>query len=332
MQSKGRDRPLSGPSGRLIEPPVNCFTIEMQIPSFDPGLTQQFTAPVSRFINPDGSFNVRRRGVTWRDSHPYLQLTNMSWAAFLATLFFGYLVVNTIFAAMYYAVGVEQLQGADAPTAFGRFANTFFFSAHTLSTVGYGSISPRGVGANIVASFESLTGVLGFAVATGLLYGRVSRPSARIGFSEKMAMAPYGDGTSLQFRVVNRRRNSLMELEARMMLMTVGNDGGKSKRVYQLLKLERERVIFFPLTWTVVHPIDPESPLFGKTAEDLERLQAEVLIMIKGYDDTFSQTVLARRSYRHDEIAWNSRFAPAFFVDEQGDLVLEVGKVGELAS
>jgi inward rectifier potassium channel len=325
---------VPGPSLRtlLIALPVNCFTNEMQTPSFDPGLTQQFTTPVSRFINPDGSFNVQRRGVTWRDSHPYLQLTNMSWGAFLATLFLGYLVVNTIFASLYYAVGVEQLQGAEAPTAFGRFANTFFFSAHTLSTVGYGSISPRGMGAHIVAAFESLTGVLGFAVATGLLYGRVSRPSARIGFSDRMVLAPYGDGTSLQFRIVNRRENSLMELEARMMLMTVTVADGKPKRIYQLLELERERVIFFPLTWTIVHPINADSPLFGKTAADLDRLQAELLIMIKGYDDTFSQTVLARRSYRHDEIAWDQRFAPAFFVDEQGDLVLEVGKVGELAS
>jgi inward rectifier potassium channel len=303
----------------------------MQIPSFDPGLTQQFTAPVSRFINPDGSFNVRRRGVTWRDSHPYLQLTNMSWAGFLASLFLGYLVVNTLFAALYYAVGVEQLQGAEAPTALGRFANTFFFSAHTLSTVGYGSISPRGMGAHVVAAFESLTGVLGFAVATGLLYGRVSKPSARIGFSESMVVAPYADATSLQFRVVNRRRNSLMELEACVMLMTVVVTDGRPRRIYQVLKLERERIIFFPLTWTVVHAIDAESPLFGKTAEDLARLQAEVLILIKGYDDTFSQTVLARRSYRHDEIAWDRRFAPAFFVDEQGDLVLDVGKVGEMA-
>src|SRR6185369_4499935 len=173
-------------------------------------------------------------------------------------------------------------------------------------------------------SFESLVGVLGFAIATGLLFGRFSRPSARIGFSENMAAAPYQGGTSLQFRIVNRRRNSLMELEARMMLMTVVQQDGLPKRVYQLLKLEREKVIFFPLTWTVVHPIDEESPLHGKTAEDLELLQAEVLILIKGYDDTFSQTVLARRSYRHDEILWGWRFASAFFVDQEGALVLEV--------
>jgi inward rectifier potassium channel len=147
-----------------------------------------------------------------------------------------------------------------------------------------------------------------------------------------MVVAPYQDGTSLQFRVVNRRANSLMELETRLLLMTVETDNGQPRRSYHMLRLEREQVLFLPLTWTIVHPIDAESPFWGKSAQDLERLQAEVLILIKGYDDTFSQTVLARHSYRHDEIVWGHRFAPAFFVDAEGDLVLELQKVGELAS
>jgi inward rectifier potassium channel len=299
--------------------------------SFDPGLTQQVIAPFRRVINEDGSFNVHRRGTTWRDIHPYLHLINMSWTKFLALVFLGYVVVNLLFASIYAGLGPDQLDGVQAPTAFAHFLKAFFFSAHTLSTVGYGNISPRGTAANVVSSFESLLGVLGFAVATGLLFGRVSRPSARIGFSEKMVVAPYQDGTSLQFRVVNRRSNSLMELEVRPMLMTVEPGNGQAKRAYHMLRLERDKVLFLPLTWTVVHPIDAESPLWGKTAEDLEKLQAELLILVKAYDDTFSQTVLARHSYRHDEIVWGKRFSPAFFVDEGGDLVLEVRKVGEMA-
>jgi inward rectifier potassium channel len=303
----------------------------MQKASFDPGLTQQFTAPFRRVVNQDGTFNVHRRGTTWRDIHPYLHLINMSWSKFLATLFLGYVAINSLFAALYYSMGSNQLQGGESPTEMGRFLTGFFFSAHTLTTVGYGNISPKGLAANLLSSFESLVGVLAFAVATGLLYGRVSRPSARIGFSETMVMAPYQDVTSLQFRLVNRRANSLTELEVRPMLMTVEAGEGPPKRIYRMLKLERDTVLFFPLTWTVVHPIDAESPLWGKTPEDLTRLQAEVLILVKAYDDTFSQTVLARHSYRHDEIVWGKRFAPAFFVDDAGDLVLEVRKVGELA-
>jgi inward rectifier potassium channel len=303
----------------------------MQNPSFDPGLTKQVIAPLRRIINNDGNFNVRRHGTTWRDIHPYLHLVNMSWPRFLTVLFLGYVVVNTIFAGVYFALGPDQLAGADAPTAWDRFLNGFFFSSHTLSTVGYGNISPKGMAANVVASFEALVGVLGFAVATGLLFGRVSRPSARIGFSENILVSPYQEGTSLQFRVVNRRANSLMELEAKVMLMTVESVDGKLQRNYRMLRLERPGILFLPLSWTVVHPIDEESPLWGKTAEDLANLQAEVLILIKGYDDTFSQTVLSRHSYRYDEILWNKRFAPAFFVDDRGDMVLELKKVGEVA-
>src|SRR5262249_40969784 len=168
-----------------------------------------------------------------------LHLLNMSWAQFLSTLFLVYLAVNLFFAGVYFAIGPDALQGGDAPSEGARFINGFFFSAHTLSTVGYGSISPKGILGNIVASLESLLGVLSFAIATGLLYGRISRPSARFGFSRTMVVAPYQDGHSLQFRVVNRRQNSLMELEVQTMLMTVQQENGRHTRRYDVLKLER---------------------------------------------------------------------------------------------
>jgi len=263
--------------------------------------------------------------------HPYLHLVNLSWPAFLASLFLGYVVVNSFFAAMYFLLGPHQLSGVEAANETERFLKTFFFSAQTLSTVGYGVIAPKGNAANVIASLEALTGVLVFAVATGLLFGRVSRPSAKIGYSPNILVAPYQDGTSLQFRVVNRRRNDIMELEARVMLMTVEDRDGRTVRQYKLLKLEREKVLFLPLTWTVVHPIDEESPLRGLTAQDLARLQAEVMILIKAYDDTFSQTVLSRYGYRHNEFIWHKRFEPAFNVDSDGDLVLDLEKVGQFS-
>jgi inward rectifier potassium channel len=201
-----------------------------------------------------------------------------------------------------------------------------------LTTVGYGSIAPIGLGANIVASIESMVGVLLFAVATGLLFGRVSRPSAKIGYSENVLIAPYQDVTSLQFRVVNRRANNLMEIEARVLLMTVDTVNGQMQRTYKQLKLEREQLTFIPLTWTVVHPIDNESPLWGVSAADFERRQIEIMVLIKAYDDTFSHTVFSRFSYRYDEVIWNRRFAPAFSVDQEGELVLDLQKVGQLTN
>ncbi len=303
----------------------------MEKPTFDPGLTQKYTGTIRRTINKKGAFNVHRRGSTWRDVNAYLHLINVPWPVFLAIIFVAYLAVNTLFALLYYSLGPNQLQGADAPTEFAHFLNSFFFSAHTLTTVGYGSISPKGTAANIVAATEAMVGLMGFALATGLLFGRVSRPSARIGYSEKMVVSPYLDGTSLQFRVVNQRANNLMELEAKVLFMTVEGPPGRMRRDYKVLKLERHNVLFFPLTWTIVHPIDEHSPLYGKMVEDLERVQAEFLILIKGFDDTFSQTVHSRYSYRYDEIVWGARFVPAFDTDSEGGLVLEVDKVGALA-
>jgi inward rectifier potassium channel len=172
----------------------------------------------------------------------------------------------------------------------GDFSVAFFFSVHTLTTVGYGDVYPLGMPANILAAFEAGLGLMGFALATGLLFARFSRPNAQLIFSDRMVIAPYGKGLSLQFRIANRRHNVLTDVQADMMLMTVEQDSqGQLRRNFVELKLERKKVFFLALTWTVVHPMDESSPLWGKTAADLERLQAEVLILIKGYDDIFTQ-------------------------------------------
>ena len=175
-------------------------------------------------------------------------------------------------------------------------------------------------------------GLMGFAIATGLLFARFSRPNARLVFSDRMVVAPYGDSHSLQFRLANRRANVLTDVAADMMLMTVERDAqGQLRRNFVELKLERKKVFFLALTWTVVHPIDESSPLAGKSAADLERLQAEVLILIRGYDDSFTQVVNSRYSYRWEEIEWQARFAPAFEVSPEGHLVLDLQRVSSIS-
>jgi inward rectifier potassium channel len=300
----------------------------MKQESFDPGLTTQFGGVLRRAINPDGSFNVHRKGMRWRDANIYLKLIDTTWPRFLITVAMGFLLINMVFADIYMLLGIEHLQGLEPEMS--PFLNAFFFSIHTLTTVGYGNVYPRGVGANLVAAFEAASGLMLFAIATGLLYGRFSRPSARILFSNHLLVAPYQDGTSLQFRITNARSNVLMDLEARVLLMTVDPVNGQLKRDFFDLPLERRHVYFFPLTWTIVHPIDSASPLFGKTPEDLARTSTEVLILIKGFDDTFSQTVHAQYSYRYDEFVWGAKFVPAFSVDPGGDLILDVNRIDEL--
>lgn len=299
-------------------------------PAYDPGLTQKYAGNLKRVINKDGRFNVRHTGGTWRDSHPYLFLISTSWLNFVVIVCVAFIVVNTLFAFLYIAAGPEHIRNA-ADTKFpGEFLKIFFFSAHTLTTVGYGNMYPDGVAANVISALEALVGLMGFAIATGLLFGRFSKPSARLGFSETMIVAPYMGSTSLQFRVANRRSNNLIDVETRMLLMTVEPSQGGPQRRYTPLGLERTQVIFFPLPWTVVHPIKEDSPLYGKTAEDLQLLQAELMIVVKGFDDTFGQTVHARYSYRYDEIVWGARFVTAFEIGNEGEMIVSLEKIGSI--
>jgi inward rectifier potassium channel len=302
--------------------------VKEQKPRFDPGLTQQYAGGLRRALNRDGNFNVRRRNGNWRDSHPYLFLISVSWPRFIAIVMAAFLILNTLFALLYELVGVEYLKNAAAPTAIETFLNALFFSAHTLTTVGYGNMWPVGPWANLVAASESLLGVLAFAIATGLMFGRFSRPSARFGFSEKALIAPYMGGSSLQFRVVNRRSNNIINVSARVLIMTVEVCDGIPQRRFSPLELERNEIMFFALTWTLVHPINENSPLWGKTAKDLESDQIEIITLMQGFDDTFGQNVHARYSYRYDEVEWGSRFVPAFEVETSGDLAIDLERIG----
>ena len=300
----------------------------MKKESFDPGLTTQFSGDLRRTINADGSFNVKRTGLRWRDANPYLMLIDTTWPRFLLIVLLGFMTANLIFAGLYMVVGIEYLKGLESDMS--PFANAFFFSVHTLTTVGYGNVYPEGPWANAISSMEAASGLMLFAIATGLLYGRFSRPSARIVYSKSAVIAPYQDGTSLQFRVANARSNTLMNMEAKVLLMTVDRSDGELRRNFIDLPLERPQIYFFALTWTVVHPIDSASPFFGKSAEDLARVSAEILILLQGFDDTFSQVVHSRYSYRHDEFVWGAKFAPAFKVDQKGGLVVEVDHIDEM--
>jgi len=301
----------------------------MQQP-FDPGLTQSYGGRLRRIVNRDGSFNVHRRGRRLQDLHLYQFFVRLSWPAFFAVVAAGFFLITLAFTGLYYAAGVGGLQGIAEQAPGLTFLHVFFFSVQTLTTVGYGVISPRGIGANVVASVEAMSGVLGLAFSAGLLYGRFSRPNARILFSSRAIIAPYQDGTSLQIRIANQRNNALVDLEATLLLMTVEGNGDHARRAYAKLELERPGVYFLPLTWTIVHPIVPSSPLHGTTAEALEAKAAEIMVLIRGFDDTFSQVVNARSSYRYDEILWGYRFSPAFHNDEDGHLVLDLAKMDDV--
>ena len=280
-----------------------------------------------RLLNRDGSFNPRRHGLKFfRSLSAYHWLLTMSWPKFLSLVAASYFVVNAIFAGIYVACGPGALEGPAPVGTTNPFIRAFFFSVDTLATIGYGNVSPASLAAHIVVSFEALVGLLGLALWTGLLFARFSRPIAALLFSEHAIIAPYRDRTALMFRVVNGRSNQMVELKATVLFSRIVN----GVRKYDGLTLERSGVVFFPLSWTVVHPIDEKSPLFGSSTEDLHRSDAEVMILITGTDETFSQSVHARSSYKPSEILFGKKFASIYEPLDNGIASIDVRRLSEL--
>jgi inward rectifier potassium channel len=265
-----------------------------------------------RFLNRDGTFNVRREGLGfWESLSLYHFLLTLSWPRFLALVAGAYIATNGVFAEAYAACGPGALAGAAAGSVGHRLTECFFFSVQTLATIGYGHTYPVTMAAHLLVAAESVVGLLGFAVVTGIVFARFARPTAEILFSDRAIVAPYRSRAGFMFRIANRRSTQIVNLEAKVILSR-WKGPERRDREFDLLPLERDRVVFLPLTWTIVHPIDPSSPLFGMRPEDLARCEAEFLIVLAGFDETFSQTVHARSSYRFDETVFGARFQSIF--------------------
>jgi inward rectifier potassium channel len=280
-----------------------------------------------RLLNRDGTFNPRREGMSFLASlNAYHFFLSISWKKFFATVVAGYLGANVLFALAYMACGADSITGQDAAQFGGQFGRTFFFSVETLGTIGYGNIQPNGILANMIVTVESLTGLLVLALGTGILFARFSRPTAGVVFSDRAVVAPYRNITAFEFRLTNGRANQLLELEAKVLFSRMEGD----VRRYDQLALERTRVVFFPLSWTIVHPIDDKSPLSGMTRDELTEKDAEFLVLLSGTDETFSQTVHARTSYKPQEIKFGERFVNIYNpVARDGTVSIDVRKLSE---
>lgn len=292
-----------------------------------------------RLLNRDGTFNVRREGLPyWQSLSAYHYLISLTWPRFLAYLAVLYVVANAFFAMVFVACGPGALSTPGAPLGGSpslgvgaRFVQAFFFSVHTFATIGYGNVAPATLGANVVVFVEALTGLITFAVVAGIVFARFARPVARVVFSRNAVIAPYRGGRALMFRIVNQRSNELVQLEAKVLFSRRRREGGSGEREFIQLELERDRVVFFPLSWTIVHPIDRDSPLQGCDERALRDSDAELLILLNGFDETFSQTVHTRSSYKADEIVWGARFASMFLPrDENGVLAVDIRKIDDL--
>jgi inward rectifier potassium channel len=272
-----------------------------------------------RLLNRDGTFNVQRRGRGVNALLSYSSLVSTTWGRFFLFVAVVYLSLNGCFALFYVACGPDGLVNTLNTGINSPFLKAFFFSIHTSATIGYGSVVPVGVASNILVALESVVSLLGLAVVTGLVFARFSRPVAEILFSENAVMSWIGNNRAFEFRIINSRNTQIIDLHVRVLVSRFEpNQSGIMVRRYYPLSLERESVVFFPLSWTIVHVVDKDSPLYGITQDELCGSGAEFLVLLTGTDETFSQAVNARSSYRASEIIWDAKFSDIFVYDPEG--------------
>lgn len=302
--------------------------IANRVPESELGFGKTITT-ASRIMNPDGTFNVERQSTGIWDN-TYFNLVTMQWWKFVLFVLLSFIIMNSFFSLLYCAIGIEHLSGATPGSFFQNFAQAYFFSSQTLTTVGYGHISPKGMSANVLASFQSFLGLLSFALVSGLLYGRFSRQRAKIIFSEKMLVAPYRGGHGLMFRMGNARRSEILDVDAQVILaINQRTDDDSLERKFFPLNLEINHISFFSLSWTVVHALDEGSPINGFSFDELQSANTEILVMVKGTDEANHQNVNARHSYTADEIVWNARFRPVIGRNAKGQPQVLVRQIGE---
>jgi inward rectifier potassium channel len=252
----------------------------------------------------------------------YHRMLTLSWPSFFLLMAGWYLGTNVVFALLYM---IDPDAIAEARP--GSFADAFFFSVQTVATIGYGVMHPQTLYANIVMTAETLCGLIGIAVLTGLIFARFSRPTARILFSAVAVITPHNGTPTLMFRCANQRTNQILEAEIVVtVLCDETSTEGRSMRRFHDLKLLRHRTPVFALSWTVMHPIDADSPLFGMTLQDMIGEEVEIVVVLTGVDETFAQSIQTRHSYGADEIVWDHIFVDVVTMLENGGVSIDYSR------
>lgn len=270
-----------------------------------------------RFFQKDGTPNVERNGLNYFSRISwYHTLIDMPVLKFLSILLFFFILINFLFASIYLIIGLDHLNGIyKTKSVWVQFGQAYFFSTQTFTTVGYGHISPSGFLASAVAAFEALMGLLSFAIASGLFFGRFSKPEAFIKFSDNAIIAPYKDTTALMIRLTPYKNTNFTDAEVKITLGMNVSENGKSSNKFFVLDLEMDKINSLNLSWTLVHPITSESPLFGFNKNDFSNTIGEIMVFFKVFDDKYSTVVTTKTSYLFDEVIYGAKFIPMFSRD-----------------
>jgi len=296
----------------------------------DSGFSNNPTNEGVRLLNTDGSSNVKKEGIGFLSKFSLFHtLINMNWGVFFTLLFLGFFLTNVVFAAIYTGLGVEGINGIEELGIESDYLKAFFFSTQTITTVGYGQLSPGTSSISAIAAIESFMGLLGFAIATGLLYGKFSRPKAKLMFSDNALISPYKEGKGLMIRLANKKASQIIEVKADMFLAYIEESEQGITRKFYSLPLEIGKINMLATSWTLVHPFDDDSPIQDITPEELEKIQAEIIIQVQGFDVTYNQQVNTRRSYKPDEFVWNAKFVRILGHNGKGNATVELGRLSE---
>jgi inward rectifier potassium channel len=263
----------------------------------------------------------RRAGL--RDVYYYF--VSGSWWRLMGAFVVTYVLLNLLFGLAYLEVGGVQ------NAAPGSFADHFFFSVQTFATIGYGAMYPTGLPAHLLVTAESMMGIVYVAMGTGLVFAKFSRPRARVLFSNVAVIAPRNGVPTLMFRAANERVNHIVEANMKVALLRTERtlEGERIRRILDL-PLVRSQSPVFTLSWTVMHQVTPDSPLYGATAESLAEQQAEFIVSLTGMDDAMGQTIHARHSFLDTDLAWNSRLVDIIRTDPDGRRVLDYTRFHEV--
>lgn len=295
----------------------------------DPGVGYKSNRNAQRII-VNGNSNVKHINRPRTIDDLYTYLINISWLLFLTYVLVGYIIINTFFAFIYLSIGAQEFQ-ISTDSNFKDFTYLFFFSAQTLTTVGYGAIAPNGLLGGIVSSFEALLGLTSFSFITGLLYGRFSKPKAKIKFSNHILVLDYEDHRALMFRVMNKRVNMMIEPELNAVInITEKDKHGEFSRQFYELNLQRNKIMYLPTMWTVVHPIDEESPLYKYTKEEMLNLEVEIYILFQYHEEAFNQKLYQLHSYDFSQLKVDYKFGSSYEFDEDGFTVINHDSLNDL--
>jgi len=277
------------------------------------GLSTNSNLSAGRFFKKDGSPNMEVRGMPFfaRLNLYHALLSTKNWK-FITVIMLFFVSVNLLFACLYLLIGLDHLGGMVANSFTEKFGEAFFFSAQTFTTVGYGRINPIGFWASFTASLEALIGLMSFALVTGLLYGRFARPKSYIRYSKNALFTPFKDGVAVMFRMVPYTKNYLVNVEVRVTLALRLMEDGILKNRFFNMPLDIAKANTMTANWTLVHPINEESPLYQLTKEDITNAEAELLIFTEGFDESFASTVISKASYTYEEFVYGAKFLPMY--------------------